>query len=203
MTLREWRSLWRFDHQVNIPELSITMMCPYLFVRLMWYTTSKEFRGWPNTLDSGVVIGWRWPFTRQFHEKSWAWQRKAMPIVIYPAMDAVYTARVVVEELKWDEEEIGLKSGAISGETRCKVETLDQISQVAATFRKMRDVQSPCGHAYWSADCPDCARRAYNFAVQMVQKYEPFQPPDPTEHPLAAFQRREAEARKRLGVSNG
>lgn len=202
MTLREWRSLWRFDHQVNIPELSITMMCPYLFVRLMWYTTSKEFRGWPNTLDSGVVIGWRWPFTKKFKEKSWLKKQK-MAIVIYPAMDAIYTARVAVEGLCWDEENLGLKKHEVGREIVREPATIARLAQIAATFRKMRDVQSPCGHAYWSADCPDCARRSFNFAVQMVEKYEPFRPPDPTEHPLAAFQRREAEARKRLGVSNG
>src|SRR5277367_4937850 len=99
VTWKQWRELFKFEKAMAIPSLSIFVMCPYLFMRVMWYATSKEFKAWPNTLDTGIVIGWRWPFQKSF--KEWAWLKKMeLPIAIYGTMDVAYLASSV-SELRW------------------------------------------------------------------------------------------------------
>src|SRR5277367_4468710 len=103
MTRREWLSLWRFDRDVDIPHLSVVCMCPYGFVRVLWYSTSKEFKAWPATWDTGIVLGWRWPWKKAFKEKSWL-RSQPMPLAICGGpIDMVYLIRAT-RELGWDTE---------------------------------------------------------------------------------------------------
>ena len=92
MRFSEWRSLWRFDREIDVPHASVVVMCPYAFARILWYSTSKEFKAWPATWDTGIVLGWRWPWRKEFREKAWI-RRDEMPLAMYSAMDQTYLAR--------------------------------------------------------------------------------------------------------------
>lgn len=175
-----WKSLFRFERKINIPELDIVLACPYFFVRLMWVTTSKEFRAWPNTLDSGVVIGWRWPLKRRFAERQWL-KKQQMPLAIYGLpMDTAYLARAA--------QAIGL--------TLDQVRDFELVRHIGITVKEILHAGSGCGHHYWIASCPNCARKALLQAVEMKKKYEPLTPINLNEPPYTAFLRREEEARE-------
>jgi hypothetical protein len=189
MKRREWLSLWRFDREIDVPHASVVVMCPWAFVRFLWYSTSKEFKAWPCTWDTGIVIGWRWPWWEKFKEKAWL-RKDEMPLAIYGGpMDEIYLARAV-HDLGWDTE------NALESTVR-----MFDVKQISATVHQANHLTTmPKCHNYWTASCPNCARRALTLAIQLKAKYEPARQIDPHESPLAAFRRREAEAKKQLGV---
>jgi hypothetical protein len=69
-----------------------------------------------------------------------------------------------------------------------------------ATLVQLLQEKPVCDHSYWTASCPECARKALRLAILLKTKYEPVPQIDPNESPLAAFRRREADAKKQLGV---
>ena len=176
MTWSEWRSMFRFDRTVDIPHLSVTVMCPYVFVRGLWYFNRREFQAYPSEYETSLVIGWRWPFARVFREKKWAIYEK-MPLALYGAMDAIYMVRA--------DRELG--SGSM-------INAL----YIAPTVRELLQVKRGCAHNYWIANCPECARKALSLAVHMTAKYQPKSIPDLNEPPIVGFRRREAEAQAKL-----
>jgi hypothetical protein len=182
MRWSEWRSLWRIDRDVDIPHLSVVVMCPYGFVRVLWYHCPKEFKAWPNQYETGVVLGWRWPWQKTFREKKWIAYRDNIPLAIYGAMDQIYVVRAA-KELGWNPEEMrGLPSP----------------QYIAPAVRGIILSQPPCPHKYWIADCPNCARKALTAVIRLQEKHLPRSVPDPYENPIDAFRRREAEAQARL-----
>ncbi len=191
LTWSEWRKLWSFTRVIDAPAADITLMTPYGFVRFMWYTTSKEFKAWPTTLDSGVVIGWRWPFQNRFKEKSWL-KSQVLPLALYGAMDYAYTVRAAME-LGWSKDSN-------------TVEELKEVRRlmpyIAAAIREINKLDPQHGHNLWIPNCPDCARRALSLATRLMAEPKPNSVPKSQmeEHPLVAFQRRQAEAEKRLGI---
>lgn len=187
MTWREWRSLFQFKGQIDPPHLSITCMCPYAFLRLLWYHNTKAFAAWPAEWETGVVVGWRRPWG-QFHEKAWI-RREPLPLALYGAMDQAYVARAT-RELGW---------GDAAAENPYAYS--QHSPYIAATIREMQKNWPPlCGHKYWIANCQDCARAALTFAVFLTASFRPKAIPDPRESPIDAFRRREAEA-KRLAAN--
>lgn len=179
------RTLWQCHARFNPPEADGVLMCPWAFVRFMWYTTSKEFRAWPTTLDSGIVIGWRWPWKKKFREAAWV-RKDEMPLAVYGAMDQAYTTRVI-DELGLEQEK-AKRSEFIAGDA----------AYIAPTVRKLLQQVPLCLHGYWTASCPECARKALTLAVQLTRKYERPSIPDPHEDPYKAFLRREEIAKKQL-----
>lgn len=185
MTWTEWKSLFRFDKAIDIPHMSIVAMTPYLFVRLLWWSTSKEHHAWPNEYDTGIVLGWRWPWTKHFKEKQWL-RHHELPLALYGAMDQAYTVRAA-KELGWVEDE-----GRIS-----KAHQAEMV-YIAPTIRSIFALDPRCSHKYWIANCPNCARKALSLAVSLTAKHLPRSVPDPREDPLTAFRRREAEAQAKM-----
>lgn len=188
MKWSEWKSLWRFDRIVDIPHLSVTIMTPWAFARLLWYFNHREFQAWPSEYETSLVLGWRWPFAKKFREKKWS-KVQPMPLAIYSGpMDEVYLERAV-RELGW-------------GTPSTLESTVLDVRHISATVRQARQLRTTsfCRHDYWIASCPNCARRALTLAVQLKAKYEPVRLIDPHEDPIIGFRRREAEA-KRLEAS--
>jgi hypothetical protein len=182
MKWKEWRSLWRVERTVNIPHLSVTVMTPWAFVRLLWYFNRREFQAWPSEYETSLVIGWRWPFAKKFREKKWAIV-KAMPMAIYGApMDEVYLARVCKD---------------LHIETQGKLTDNPGVLHIGPTVKQMLQYAPDCAHdriSYWKADCQECARAALRLAIAFKAKYEPVRLIDPHEEPIVGFRRREAEA---------
>lgn len=191
MNWNEWRSLWRFDVEADIPHLSVTVMTPYCFARVLWYATSKEFKAWPNTYDTGIVLGWRWPWRPRF--KEWARLRKhEMPLAIYGGpMDQVYLTRAI-EELRFFDD------GKIPLLTPGTLKQFPELRHISATVQLILRQGPLCQHPYWVADCQNCAKKALRLAVLLKSKHDPVPQIDPLEPPIVAFRRREAEAQKRL-----
>lgn len=187
MTWKEWRKFWRVERQVDIPHLSVVVMTPYAFARVLWYFCPKEFKAWPSQYETGIVIGWRWPFTKKFKEKKWA-VLEDMPLAIYGAMDQTYVLRAA-NELGWDVEEFQKAPSR-----------LDERQYIAATVRGIIQAQPRCEHKHWIANCPNCARKALDAAIRLTQKHLPRSVPDPREDPLTAFRRREAEAKAKMAA---
>lgn len=163
MKWTEWKSLWRFDKQVNIPHLSIIAMSPYGFVRMLWYSTSKEFKAWPNVWETGVVIGWRWPWTQKFKEKAWLYKDE-MPLALYSAMDQVYAIRAT-KHFAMDPDASVFKP--------------DIFFATKAAFTIKETIESmPCLHdrlgqpRYWIASCETCARKALLKAILVRGQYD-------------------------------
>jgi hypothetical protein len=187
MKWTEWKSLWRYEKQINIPHASIVVMTPYCFARILWYFNRREFQAWPSEYETSLVLGWRWPFTKTFREKKWA-TVQPLPLAIYGgAMDEVYLARAI-DELHWPME---LEKPVLDAAVR----------HIGPTVKDLLQMVPRCNHNFWLADCPDCARKALRMAISYKTKYNPVRLIDPHEDPIAAFRRREAEAKKRLGVS--
>ncbi len=194
MNWREWKSLWRFDRQVDIPHLSIAVMTPYAFVRALWYSTSKEFKAWPNAWETGVVLGWRWPWRNEFREKHWI-RRDLMPLAVYGGpMDEIYLARATKELLLVDD------NFPIERVTFTAADS--PIRHIGPTVNALLRLGPRCSHNLWIADCPNCARKALRMAIQLKAKYEPVKLIDPHENPIIGFRRREAEAQAKLAASS-
>lgn len=191
MNWTQWRSLWRFDVEADIPHLSVTVMTPYCFARVLWYATSKEFKAWPNTYDTGIVLGWRWPWRPRF--KEWARLRKhEMPLAIYGGpMDEVYLIRAIKELRLLDRDQEIPSINPL-------IKQFPEFRQIPATVNSIIHLAPRCAHNYWVADCQNCAAKALRLAVMLKTKYEPAPQIDPFEPPIVAFRRREAEAQKRL-----
>lgn len=186
MKWSEWKSLWRFDKTVDIPHLSITVMCPYGFVRVLWYFNRREFQAWPSEYETSLVLGWRWPFAKEFKERAWRKLEK-MPLAVYGGpMDEIYLARAV-RELGWDTD------NALESTVR-----MFDVKHIGPTIRAANQltIAPKCEHPYWLASCPNCARRALTLAVQLKAKYGPVKMIDPHESPIEGFRRREAKARR-------
>jgi hypothetical protein len=182
MKWKEWRSLWLVERTVNIPHLSVTVMTPWAFVRLLWYFNRREFQAWPSEYETSLVIGWRWPFAKKFREKKWAIV-KAMPMAIYGApMDEVYLIRATRDLLFVDQD--------------CNLRFTDhsEVRHIGPTVKVLLGQGPKCDHLYWIATCPQCARKALRLAVNLKAKYEPVRLIDPHEEPIVGFRRREAEA---------
>jgi hypothetical protein len=191
MTFKEWRSLWRFDRTVDVPHLSAVLMCPWLFVRLLWFFNRCEFQAWPSEYETSLVIGWRWPFTKKFKEKKWAKLEK-MPLAIYGGpMDEVYLIRAT-RELSLIEENYSVeRKGHFLAEH-------PEIRHIGATVKDLLNLTPSCDHNFWLASCPQCARKALRLAIHLKTRYEPVRLIDPHEDPIVGFRRREAEAKARL-----
>lgn len=175
MTFKEWRSLFRFDRTVDIPHLSVTVMCPYAFVRVLWYFNRREFQAWPSEYETSLVLGWRWPFTKNFKEKKWA-RYQQMPMALYGGpMDQIYLVRAC--------HELGIGS-----------ESMEDGRYIGPTVRAVLQVEPKCQHTYWVASCPQCARKALRLAINLKTKYDPVKLIDPHESPIDGFRRREVEA---------
>lgn len=181
MTFAQWKALWRIERSIDIPHLAVALMCPWLFVRVLWYFCPREFKAWPSQYETGVVIGWRWPFAKTFREKSWV-AKEDMPLVLYGAMDEAYVARAT-KELGWGDE-------AASDPRAFRKFS----PYLAATIRELKNFPRTCGHNYWIADCPSCARSTLTLAAMLMSKYKPASVPNPNEDPVVAFRRRQAEA---------
>ena len=155
MTFKEWRSLFRFDRTVDIPHLSVVCMCPYIFVRILWYFNRREFQAWPSEYETSLVLGWRWPFTKKFREKAWTKLEK-MPLALYGPMDIMYLARAFKEfgeESPFTPELYFAKKGSL-------------------TIKAVIDKWPKCDHNYWVASCQNCARKALLYAIDIRGKYE-------------------------------
>lgn len=186
MNWREWKSLWRFDRQVDIPHLSIAVMTPYAFVRVLWYFNRREFQAWPSEYETSLVLGWRWPFTKTFKEKAWRKIEK-MPLAVYGGpMDEIYLLRATKELLLVDEQY------PLTREDK----TRHDIRHIGPTVNILLKLGPPCQHPYWVATCPQCARKALRLAIDLKAKYEPVRLIDPHEDPIVGFRRREAEAQR-------
>ena len=189
MNWREWKSLWKFDRDVDIPHASVVCMTPYCFVRVLWHYNRRPFQAWPSQYETGVVLGWRWPFAEKFKERQWMkkYAGAEMPIAIYGGpMDEVYLARCV-KELDWPMES--------------DRPTLDAaVRHIGPTVKDLLQMVPRCDHNFWLADCPHCARKALRMAISYKTKYNPVKLIDPHEDPLTAFRRRQAEAEKQLGT---
>jgi len=184
--------LWRIERDVKIPHLAVTVVTPWAVVRVFWYFCDAAFKAWPNRYETGLVVGWRWPWRRVFKERKWT-VFHSMPMAIYGApMDEIYSIRAV-RELGWDTDN-AFESTVRMFDVRCLGPTVKDAKQLT--------VASECEHNYWIASCPDCARRALSLAVQLKAKYEPIKLIDPREPPIIGFRRREAEA-KRLESMRG
>lgn len=187
MTWKEWKSLWLFNRLIAPPAADVILSTPYGFVRLIWYHTKQDFKAWPNTLDSGIVIGWRWPFQKYFRERALWKHQQPLPVAIYGApMDEIYLARCL-QELGWPME--------------CDKPMLDAaVRHIGPTVKDLLQMVPRCDHNLWMASCPDCARKALRMAIAYKAKHNPVKLIDPHEDPLKAFRRRQAEAEKQLGV---
>lgn len=151
---REWRSLWHITKTVKVPAFDITVMTPYLFLRVMWYTTSIEFKAWPATLDSGMVLGWRWPFRKKFRERAWAWNKTALPLAIFGGpMDAIYLTRAA-NALYFNPEDA----------------TTENMRWIGPTVKDAISMPGSCTHAYWIENCSSCACRAMLLAITMKKQ---------------------------------
>ena len=104
MKWSEWCEQWRFERTVDGASFSLICSCPYAFVRVLWHYNRRPFQAWPSQHETGVVIGWRWPFARQFRERQWV-EKRNMPLAVYGGpMDEVYLIRAL-DELEWPMEE--------------------------------------------------------------------------------------------------
>lgn len=192
MTFSEWRKLFFIETKIRIPEFYLFLMCPYVGVGFLWYTAGKkEFEAWPNKRDTGLLFTWRWPFREQFKERVWYWQRAELPLALYGAMDQSYVERAM-RELGWTKNDDGKRFNPYTG--------VKYTQYISAAVREMKKIEPKCAHNYWIANCPDCARRSMTLAVFLMSQAKPQSVPDPNESPLAAFQRREAEAQRRLAA---
>lgn len=181
MTFPDWKKLWRIERAIDIPHLAVAVLTPWIFVRVLWYHCTREFKAWPSQYETGVVIGWRWPFAKTFRERTWI-QKQDMPLALYGAMDEAYVARAT-DELGWGKE--------ASDDPRA----FRKFSPyMAATVRELKSFPRPCGHNYWLADCPSCARAALTLATMLMAQHKPASVPNPKEDPVLAFRRRQAEA---------
>jgi hypothetical protein len=192
MNWTEWKSLWRAERTVNIPHLSVVLMTPYVFVRFLWYFNRRPFQAWPSEYETSLVLGWRWPFTKKFREKKWATVER-LPMAIYGGpMDEIYLARATKELLLVDE------NFPIERVTFTAANS--DIRHIAPTVNVLLHLGPLCDHKFWIASCPQCARKALRLAINLKTKYEQAPRIDPHEDPIVGFRRREAEAKKRLGV---
>lgn len=156
MRFAEWKSLWRINRRIDVPHAAVAVMTPYCFVRALWYYSDQQLKAWPSQYETGVVLGWRWPWKKTFREKKWM-RHHPMPMALYAAGDLVYMAR-------------------IAGELGIQVPTsqsIESIRYVGPTVREILNRQPKCGHNYWTADCRQCARKAFLYAMEMKAKYEP------------------------------
>jgi hypothetical protein len=210
---RKWKSLWRLDRDIQVPHASVVVMCPYGFVRVLWHYCPKEFKAWPSTYETGVVLGWRWPFHKKFKERKWM-KSQFMALPLYGPMDMVYLVRTA--------KYLGFEVPRGSN--------MEATRYVGPTIREIVQLEPRCAHNYWIASCEQCAKKALVHAIALygqckgdavslkqregerlvaqeaerrtaheAAKKEAIALGIP-EDPLTAFQRREAEAKKRLGV---
>lgn len=192
MQFNEWKSLWRLDRDIQVPHASVVVMCPYGFVRVLWHYCPKEFKAWPSTYETGVVLGWRWPWSEKFREKAWL-RKDEMPLAVYGRpMDEIYLARAVKDLLMVDD--------TFPIERVTFVGADSPIRHIGPTVKVLLDEWPRCSHNLWLANCPQCARKALRLAIRLKAMYEPVRQIDPHEDPVVAFRRREEEAKKRLGV---
>lgn len=150
MTWREWRNLFRFEKIVDVPHLSVYCMCPYGFVRILWYFCPKDFKAWPSQYETGIVLGWRWPWREKFKERKWV-RIQEMPLAVYWAMDEAYLARVAVE---------------FAVDPKSPPEAFTPGVGKLVTIRKIVQAEPRCPHNYWIASCENCARKALLLAMQ-------------------------------------
>jgi hypothetical protein len=187
VTFHSWLHLWRIDRDVQIPHLSVNVMTPWAFARLLWFYNRRPFQAWPSEYETSLVLGWRWPFTKTFREKRWAARTEPAPMAVYGApMDEIYLVRVCRE---------------LHIETQGKLTDNSSILHIGPTVKQMLQYAHDCAHdsiPCWKADCPECARAALRLAVAFKAKYEPVRLIDPHEAPIVGFRRREAEAQARL-----
>ena len=187
MTFHSWLHLWRIDRDVNIPHLSVTVMTPWAYVRLLWHYNRRPFQAWPSEYETSLVLGWRWPFTKTFREKRWAARTEPAPMAVYGApMDEIYLARVC------NDLHIKIKGKLVDN---------PEIRHISPTVKQVLQFAPDCAHdtiSYWKADCSECARAALRLAIALKAKYEPVRQIDPHEDPIIGFRRREAEAQARL-----
>ena len=186
MTFHSWLHLWRIDRDVKIPHISIMVMTPWAFSRLLWFYNRRPFQAWPSEYETSLALGWRWPFTKTFREHKWV-STQAMPMAVYGApMDRVYLIRVCND---------------LHIEIKGKLVDNPEIRHISPTVKQVLQSAPDCAHdriPYWKADCPECARKALRMAIALKAKYEPIRQIDPHEDPIIGFRRREAEAQARL-----
>jgi hypothetical protein len=195
MTFKEWRDLWYVAHVCDIPHLSVIVQTPYAFVRVLWHYNRRPFPAWPSEYETGIVLGWRWPFTKKFREKKWA-KSEPLPLAIYGGpMDEVYLARATKELL--------LVDNSFPIERVTFMAANSDIRHIAPTVNVLLRLGPACNHPYWVASCQQCARKALRLAINLKTKYEQAPWIDPHKEPIVAFRRREAEAKARLEASNG
>jgi hypothetical protein len=187
MNFHSWLHLWRIERDVKIPHLSVTVMTPWAFARLLWFYNRRPFQAWPSEYETSLVLGWRWPFAKTFREKKWA-NTQAMPMAVYGGpMDEVYLIRAV-KELDF----------FIGAGREHQLADRPEIRHIGPTVKVLLGQGPKCDHPYWIATCPQCARKALRLAVNLKAKYEPVRLIDPHEEPIIGFRRREAEALARL-----
>jgi hypothetical protein len=155
MSWREYKKHFRLGGERRVPHAEFHWVTPYFFIRFLWYWTDQTFKAWPTFYQTGVVIGWRWPWWDSFKEKQWS-RKDTAPLAIYPAMDLAYLARAA-HEIKIPLIEIG-SAGKYIG----------PVIRTLCTGCYPR-----CDHNYWIADCQDCARKALLYAIRLRMKYEP------------------------------
>jgi len=153
MTFKQWKeSLWRLDHDIRIPHLAVSLVTPWVFVRAMWHYNKRPFPAWPSVYETGVVVGWRWPFGKRFREHTWMTRPVPLPKAIYGApMDMVYLERV-------------------SGELA--VDHWEPMPLTVQTLKAILALEPKCNHGtpdFWIADCPNCARKALRYAVSLAK----------------------------------
>jgi hypothetical protein len=193
MTWKDWRELWHLDRDIKVPHASIIITTPYAFVRFLWHYNRRPFQAYPSQYETGLVLGWRWPFAKTFRERKWL-KFVDMPIAVYGGpMDEIYLVRAMKELLLLD-------AKALVKMTPNFLSEHPELRHIGPTVNVLLHLGPQCDHNFWVATCPQCARKALRLAIQLKTKYEPVKLIDPHEDPLKAFQRRQAEAEARLGV---
>ncbi len=140
-----FRSQFRFEKSVDIPHLRVSCACPWLGVHALWYFCPNEYKAWPGQYETGIAVVWRLPWRKKLHHKEWM-KYHPMPPAVYSAMDLVYLGR------------------ATPG-----MDPNDQMF-VGQTVKKLVAQGSLCGHTYFIASCPGCARKALYFATHQTRE---------------------------------
>jgi hypothetical protein len=143
MTWKEWRALFQFRHLVNRDQISITVLTPYLGIRVMYHAVGHRY---PQR-ESGLIFAWRWPGTSSFKETGWKTVSGEDVLILFPAMDMAYMGRAMA----------GINANS---------------SHVLPTIKELVKMHPPCDHPGWVYTCHACAKKALALAINRGSQLE-------------------------------